>query len=738
MNYENLNSYENRLLRNENPQEFMFNFFNTKFYWKELMKINTKYIERNVDISLLSPYIQNILYTRLNINNIDLLSEEYIIQLVTLLQLTGQYLIYTQKMLEEENNKLKETIINLKNSITDNEKYERIIENLNRQNQEKDFLIKTYQEMIQNGKQVNGSINVDDNNINLKSMPEINYVKKTYYYCNICLCKKFKTQKYLDDHMKRRHYNFKEQYIDKEIIEEKKVEEENYRIEFDEKLKIMKNEFETMINQKRENDELAILNKKLDLLQTQVMSQNYNNIFNYRNILNHYNKKNYYQNSVNKEKKEKSENELKMKYNDLNKKYDDLLKKIEEKEKRDKDFNIQPIFIGEKKIINKEKNDENLINKNINIENTKINIEINENKNITDLNRIKDNKENEKEINIIPGKDIKTNLNIFENIVDKKKTEEDKNILIEKLDKDISKEKEEKEKERNKKNINENINNYIKEEKKRENDNKNFINEIVENDKNSMVNLEFNKENENQKFLTNEGNETIIADKKNLFNSKNKEKKDSINKIEQPKLIINDKVSDFDISKNDDDKKENDLKNKNNLFKDINDDKKSENINKNMNISKEVFEDEDKLKLFYKQFEQRDKACLNKEINNYKKTENVNESNVDINEILKDKIISEEFIKKYRYYDYLNRELDIDELFNSLKKYQNDELPNKIIIENSSQKENNNIKSKSNSLKSSKNNDIIIENIDEPIIEKKIEVVESSIIKGFDLIKSTK
>ena len=157
-----------------------------------------------------------------------------------------------------------------------------------------------------------------------------------------------------------------------------------------------------------------------------------------------------------------------------------------------------------------------------------------------------------------------------------------------------------------------------------------------------------------------------------------------------------------------------------------------------MNISKEVFEGEDKLKLFYKQFEQRDKACLNKEINNYKKTENANESNMDINEILKDKIISEEYIKKYRYYDYLNRELDIDELFNSLKKYQNDELPNKIIIENSSQKANNNIKSKSNSLKSSKNNDIIIENIDEPIIEKKIEVVESSIIKGFDLIKSTK
>ena len=114
MNYQNLYEDENQLINNGdyknsniiNSQNFMFNFINMKFFWKELMKIDTKYIERTGDVSILSAYVQNILYTRLDLNNIDLLSEEYIIQLVTLLQLTGQYLVYTQKMLEAENKEL--------------------------------------------------------------------------------------------------------------------------------------------------------------------------------------------------------------------------------------------------------------------------------------------------------------------------------------------------------------------------------------------------------------------------------------------------------------------------------------------------------------------------------------------------------------------------------------------------------------------------------------------------------
>ena len=243
-------------------QDLKFSFIEGKFNWKELMKINIKYIERTSDLSSLYPYLPNILYNKLNLQNIDLICEEYIIQLVTLLQLTGQYFINIQKKNEEENNELKAIINKLKSDAINKEEYERLIMELQRQNQENQILIKSYQEMIN-----------DDN----KNISEKNYIQKTYYYCNICLGKKFKTQKYLDEHMMRRHYNQQNlKNVNKEEIEEKKDEEDNYRLEFEEKLNSMRNEFVNLIKQKEENNEFALLNKKLELLQVQMMSQNYN------------------------------------------------------------------------------------------------------------------------------------------------------------------------------------------------------------------------------------------------------------------------------------------------------------------------------------------------------------------------------------------------------------------------------------------------------------------------------
>ena len=87
-----------------------------------------------------------------------------------------------------------------------NEKYMRTIDELNRQNQEKDFLIKTYQDMIQTR---NGLGDISEDNNNIRSNPELFDTKKTFYYCSICSGKKFKSQKYLDEHMERRHFNQK-------------------------------------------------------------------------------------------------------------------------------------------------------------------------------------------------------------------------------------------------------------------------------------------------------------------------------------------------------------------------------------------------------------------------------------------------------------------------------------------------------------------------------------------------
>ena len=705
MSYQRLYEHENKLIRNYdyknnnllNSQEYRFSFIDGKFYWKELMKINTKYIERSSDVSLLYPYIPNILYTKLNLDNIDLLSEEYIIQLVTLLQLTGQYLILSQKILEEENNELKAIIRNLKNNIEENEKYQRIIDNLNRKNQENEFLIKTYQDMAQNNIYENNMTDDDNKNINLKSVPQINYVQKTYYYCNICLGKKFKTQKYLDEHMKRRHYNQKEFNYNKKEVEEQKVEEDNYRLEFEERLNTMKTEYINLIKQKEENNEFAILNKKLDLLQTQIISQNYNNAVNYRSNSNYYNKNKYNKVFLNIEKKDILQNELNQKYNDLKKKYNDLLAKFEEKNKLQIDLKGKSTYIEEKDIKYKKIN--KFENKIINIDNRKINVEIKAIKNKKDISIDKNKIEKGVEIEYI---NKKIDTNIINNFANDKKIEEYNKkglkIMNNNQDKII-------------------LNNKIN------------LNNIIENEK-------------KKKFFTNDGNETFIDEHNNKNEQKKEETKNSINSkvINDIKKQDNNINEDLEKSKNnvnDSDKnEENNIKIKNKLKESSQDIKSDNNEIKNIPLI-ETNDEQEKLKIFYKQYKNRDKNCLNEKINDYKKIELVEEPSIELKEILEGKEYSEEFIKNYKNYDYLDKELGLKELLESYKKLKKDKNQNQGIDKNASL-ENSNIGKQSRVLKTSISNNIIGENPYKLNIPKKNEVIESSFIKGFDLVKSTK
>ena len=261
-------------------QKFNFYFQGTKFLWKELVKINTRYIEKSNDISEIEPYVNNILHSRLIVDDIDLLSPEYIVQLVTLLQLTGQYLVYTQKKLEMYNSESKEKIKELEENLTFNEKSQNIIENLNKRNKEKDFLIKTYQNMIKSGYGMSNGFNTKtfnetDNISNKYSKKEKNELidaEKKYYFCKICSGKKFKSQKYLDEHIKRRHYLELEE--EKNSKRENDKNKKNYKEIFEKKLNSMREHFENIIKQSQENTDFYILQKKIDEIQNKIISQN--------------------------------------------------------------------------------------------------------------------------------------------------------------------------------------------------------------------------------------------------------------------------------------------------------------------------------------------------------------------------------------------------------------------------------------------------------------------------------
>ena len=669
MNSNNFNEDNNLINSNEiknndlvSSQEFMFNFLNTKFLWKELMKINTKYIERSSDISLITPYVQNILCSRLTTDILDMLSEDYIIQLVTLLQLTGQYLVYTQKMLEAENDQLKENISYLKNNLTDNDKYQRIIEDLNRQNQEKDFLIQNYQDMIQTG---NG-INDIDKDINSKSNKDFNSTKKTYYYCSICSGKKFKSKEYLDEHMERRHYNQKEFFKQSGGREEKKDQDINYRQLFESKLNKMKNELESMIKQKEENNEFALLNKRLELLQNQILQQNYINTgFNYKNNINYQTNTNVKQNYAKKE----SNIDYKKKYEELKRECKDLSKKNEEKE--------QMLMELQKNMANIETNKTNNKKANTNLDfftNNYNKAEKTENETKIERNV---NKYNTNEIININMKEEYESNNISNGM--------NKNKEKEHIEKDIDNQHFNKKDDKKMKGIKNGEITYNNSDRIEKEDKRIFNNEgrITPKDEDSFAKDDIKKENENEQFNNN----------KKINNLNNKKILPESNQFESKNILISQNIQDEDDEK---------LKTK--FQKDINDDRDDKIIRPKIN---KINLTSLTLSKFYREFEERNENYkgendynvikvpekynknIENEINNRKeeikgKLNNSKYSD-NVKTLLKDTENRNQIYKQY--YERLNEALNFKEVLNSYNKYKNEKYPNQMLARNSSSKE---------------------------------------------------
>ena len=623
MNSKDFNQQNNNLINsNENinndlisSQEFIVNFINSKFLWKELMKLNTKYIERSGDISIITPYVQNILCSRLTLDTIDMISEEYIIQLVTLLQLTGQYLVYTQKMLEAENEQLREQISYLKNNLTDTEKYQRIIDELNRQNKEKDYLINTYRDMGQAGNRFNDADLKNNKNkkMSLENNPEFNESKKNYYYCRICSGKKFKSQKYLDEHMERRHFNQREFFKTAGEREERKSQEKNYRKEFEMKLNSLKNELESMIKQKEENNELALLNQRLELIQNQIVQQNYNNIISPKSNINYKANVDYSKNIIKREQKvdyQKRNEEPKKENKELTKMFEEQNKRMEEQEKWLRELSSQVNQIENNKIINKKPYQNNdILQKKYNItetteENGKNNVKRHNNKFNTNDMIININQEyNNEQKNINEEKVEKREIN--KNNENKEKN----NDLIEGNNPKIEIEK--KNQEVNNNEQKEPILNS--EQNQNQNDKKIFINTETPQDGNDAQNVNYNNKNNNNKNSRLDFNDISdiknITENKNIFYSLNENDNNNNNEKLKTQKDINNK----------------DVKNSNSPFiNSINLDKINEEKN-TLTVSK-----------FYEQFEERNKNYKGEY--DYNKIKIPEKYNVDIeNEINKRK-----------------------------------------------------------------------------------------------------
>ena len=230
---------------------------NQRFQWNEILRVNPN------DSHSVEPYLDNLLYSSLDKREIDTLPGNNIVQLVNILQGVAKNKINNQMNLQKQNNNLISQINSmssnqLNNFKSYNNKNQNEIKQLKKKNKEQEKLINTYRKVLEGNEKYSKLIDEDDEE------SEKYDSSKQRFYCQFCANKKFYTEQYLEDHMRRRHLNYYQKFISKK----------NKQPDYDSKLNDMKTYFENMITNNQLRNDYYRLNDKLNGLESLINSQN--------------------------------------------------------------------------------------------------------------------------------------------------------------------------------------------------------------------------------------------------------------------------------------------------------------------------------------------------------------------------------------------------------------------------------------------------------------------------------
>ena len=234
---------------NINKKNYNINKLNeeNRFLWKEINNLNYNEIEKDEN-ALENPVLKNILNTNINENEIQNIPENYLVNLIHTLQGLANNAIKNKNNLEIENKKLYHDLEEMK---TNNEY-------LHQNN------MKINQKLIDLNKQKMKQKNTQ--NFNIHDLLEGNntYMKNKKFYCKVCTNKKFKSQKYLDEHIARRHPD----YLNRIMKNNENYKESNVNVElFRKKLNDMKNYFDNLIYKSMKKIQYIKINEKINNLQ---------------------------------------------------------------------------------------------------------------------------------------------------------------------------------------------------------------------------------------------------------------------------------------------------------------------------------------------------------------------------------------------------------------------------------------------------------------------------------------
>lgn len=216
--------YSNLYTINQNPMFFSFKERSGKLRWKEIMKLDVDSMIKTNDISALEAHLENIIFSSVDENDIEIITENTTVKLIKIFQHVLEYLLHTQIRLENENKMLEANCSQLlnesmlkENSLKENKT---LISTLKKDRKEKESILHTYKCIIEeykNGAIANNTINYNTQirrnkmsaslNPHSATAADYNYNNKQqqYFFCQFCSGKKFSSEENLNNHYQRRH-----------------------------------------------------------------------------------------------------------------------------------------------------------------------------------------------------------------------------------------------------------------------------------------------------------------------------------------------------------------------------------------------------------------------------------------------------------------------------------------------------------------------------------------------------
>ena len=262
-----------------------------KLNWKDVIKIDIDLLIRNNDIAPIEEFIENLVFSNIEDNDMQVIPESFILKLLRTYQYIIEYLMFTQQKVESDNKSIEiqynTMISDAANKEVKMKENKARINQLKKENKQKEVVLNTYKFLLDDYKKSNYlylilllycniyrlilTISLYFLILNPSNFLDNVIDKKEFFYCKYCEGKKFTSQEKVDEHITRRHaLQISQEQLLKTTLNQNrdkdKLDTLIHDVEIEKKLDGLKTYFENfLMTEKKHNDLFKIMENQKQL-----------------------------------------------------------------------------------------------------------------------------------------------------------------------------------------------------------------------------------------------------------------------------------------------------------------------------------------------------------------------------------------------------------------------------------------------------------------------------------------